>query len=162
MIFRRLLRGAAWIAIVAILAAVANAAPRSGPQPATPQLQAFSGEYADPANRSDAYSVYVQDGELTVESDRQVPIELKPISATLFGLANSDATAAFRVDASGYANKVSFSDHPGTVYVRSGEPVRHVFHDYVRSEAMIPMRDGVKLHAVILRACRHHRRRCPS
>ncbi len=151
MIFRRLLRGAAWIAIVAILAAVANAAPRSGPQPATPQLQAFSGEYADPANRSDAYSVYVQDGELTVESDRQVPIELKPISATLFGLANSDATAAFRVDASGYANKVSFSDHPGTVYVRSGEPVRHVFHDYVRSEAMIPMRDGVKLHAVILR-----------
>ncbi len=45
---------------------------------------------------------------------------------------------------------VSFSDHPGTVYLRSGEPVRHVFHDYVRSEAMIPMRDGVKLHAVIL------------
>ena len=28
--------------------------------------------------------------------------------------------------------------------------IRHVFHDYVRSEAMIPMRDGVKLHAVIL------------
>ena len=37
------------------------------------------------------------------------------------------------------------------IYRRNGEPVHHVFHDYVRSEAMIPMRDGVKLHAVILK-----------
>ena len=29
--------------------------------------------------------------------------------------------------------------------------MRHVFHDYVRTEVMIPMRDGVKLHAVILK-----------
>ena len=30
-------------------------------------------------------------------------------------------------------------------------PVHHLFHDYQRTEAMIPMRDGVKLHAVILK-----------
>ncbi len=114
------------------------------------QRYAFAGEYTDPANPGDGYSVYVQTGELTVESDRQVPVELKPISATLFSLANSDVTATFQVGAAGYATKVLFSDHPGVVYVRSGEPIRHVFHDYVRSEAMIPMRDGVKLHAVIL------------
>ena len=46
---------------------------------------------------------------------------------------------------------VSFSDAPGTLYSRTGPPVHHIFHDYVRTEVMIPMRDGVKLHAVILR-----------
>ena len=35
--------------------------------------------------------------------------------------------------------------------MRTGDPVHHVFHDYVRTEVMIPMRDGVKLHAVILK-----------
>ena len=149
MISSRLFLRAVCVAILSIPAG-SYAAPRSAQQPATPQLSAFAGEYTDPANPGDGYSFYVQDGELTVESDRQVPIELKPISATLFALANADVTATFALDASGYAANVSLSDHPGTVYVRSGEPIRHVFHGYVRSEAMIPMRDGVKLHAVIL------------
>ena len=30
-------------------------------------------------------------------------------------------------------------------------PVHHFFHDYQRTEAMIPMRDGIKLHTVILK-----------
>ncbi len=34
---------------------------------------------------------------------------------------------------------------------RSDQPVIYSFHTYVREEAMIPMRDGVKLHAVIIR-----------
>ncbi len=133
-------------------AAGSYAAPRSAQQP-TPavQLDALAGEYTDPANPGDGYSFYVRNGELTVESDRQVPIELKPISATLFALANSDVTAAFQASAAGYTASVSLSDHPGTVFVRSGQPIRHIFHDYVRSEATIPMRDGAKLHAVILR-----------
>jgi predicted acyl esterase len=46
---------------------------------------------------------------------------------------------------------VVFSDTPDTIYRRTGDPVHHLFHDYRRSEAMIPMRDGVKLHAVILK-----------
>ena len=44
-----------------------------------------------------------------------------------------------------------FPRFPASVFERSGPPVHHVFHDYVRTEAMIPMRDGVKLHAVILK-----------
>ncbi len=150
MISSRLTRRAVCIAILSLPAAESYAAPRPAQQPAIPQLAAFSGEFTDPANPGDGYSFLVQDGELTVESERQVPIELKPISATLFSLANSDVTAAFQVSAAGYAESVSFSDHPGTVFVRSGLPIRHVFHDYARIEAMIPMRDGVKLHAVIL------------
>jgi len=154
LIARHLLRRSVCIAILPIAAAGAYAAPQSAPrsaqQPNSPQLNALTGEFTNTANPGDAYSVYVQDGELTADSDRQVPIELKPISATLFALANSDVTAAFVVGPSGRADHVSFSDHPGTIYVRSGEPVHRIFHDYARSEAMIPMRDGVKLHAVIL------------
>ena len=41
--------------------------------------------------------------------------------------------------------------NPDAVYHRTGEPVHHVFHDYQRAEVMIPMRDGVKLHAIILK-----------
>ena len=43
------------------------------------------------------------------------------------------------------------SDQPDAIYRRTGEPVHHLFHDYQRTEVMIPMRDGVKLHAVILK-----------
>ena len=139
------------IATLSIPAAGLYAAQQPAQQLTIPHLDAFVGEYTDPANPGDSGSFYVQNGELTFESDRGVPTELKPISANLFAFANSDATATFALDASGRAASVSFSVNPGTVYVRRGEPVRHVFHDYVRSEAMIPMRDGVKLHAVILK-----------
>ena len=49
------------------------------------------------------------------------------------------------------ASGITFSDEPETTYRRTGQPVRHLFHDYQRTEVMIPMRDGVKLHAVILK-----------
>jgi len=93
----------------------------------------------------------MQNGALTVESDSHVPIALKPLSATVFSLVDSGVTATFALDASGRPIRVSFSDYPNAIYIRSGPPVHHVFHDYVRSEVMIPMRDGVKLHAVILK-----------
>jgi hypothetical protein len=129
----------------------AGSGSRAAQQPVAPELDAFAGEFTNLADPGYAYSLYVQNGILVVESDRQVPTKLRPISATLFSLANSDVTAAFQLDPAGRAAKVVFSDDPSAVYVRSGEPVHHVFHDYVRSEAMIPMRDGVELHAVILR-----------
>ncbi len=142
---------AACIAILPFASAAAHAAAPSSQQPAAPQPDAFAGEYANPEDRGETYSVYVRNGQLTVESDRQVPVELKPLTATEFSLANSDIMVAFQLNAEGRAEKVTFSDRSNTIYVRSGAPVHHVFHDYVRSEAMIPMRDGVKLHAVILR-----------
>ena len=46
---------------------------------------------------------------------------------------------------------ISAGSGDSTVLRRTGEPVHHIFHDYTRTEVMIPMRDGVKLHAVILK-----------
>jgi putative CocE/NonD family hydrolase len=73
------------------------------------------------------------------------------VSNTVFSAPGLDTNIEFHLDASGAGPSFVFSAKPNVVYRRTGEPARHVFHDYVRSEAMIPMRDGIKLHAVILR-----------
>ena len=114
-------------------------------------LNAFAGEYTIAGEPGNSFSFYVENGNLTIESDRWTPAELTRISATVFGFARSDDRASFSIDASGQPSSVTISVYPGSVYERSGPPARHVFHDYQRTEAMIPMRDGVKLHAVILK-----------
>ena len=114
------------------------------------QLQALSGEYTNPAEPDTPWSFYPQNGKLVWESERRVPTELKAISATEFGITDSKVTFKFNVDATGKGS-LTFSAEPGTTYQRTGPPVHHVFHDYQRAEVMIPMRDGIKLHAVILK-----------
>ena len=115
------------------------------------QLDALSGEYTYAAEPDTPWSFYVKDGKLVAESERSVPQELAAISATEFARPNSKLTLHFTLDASGHGASFYFSAEPANVFRRTGEPVHHLFHDYQRSEAMIAMRDGVKLHAVILR-----------
>jgi len=132
-------------------ATLAGAATQTVEQAATPQLEALAGNYSDPAEASGGYTIDVQDGKLILESTRTVPTELTPVSATVFNVPGFETTAVFTLDSSGQAASFIFSAAPNVIYRRTGKPVLHLFHDYVRSEAMIPMRDGVKLHAVILR-----------
>jgi hypothetical protein len=121
-------------------------------QAVTPaQLEALSGEYTDSIEPDTPLSFYVRDGKLVVETERNVPVELKPNSAVEFSPAESKSTYRFTVDAAGRAVTVVHSTETDALYHRTGEPVRHLFHDYQRTEAMIPMRDGVKLHAVLLK-----------
>jgi putative CocE/NonD family hydrolase len=115
------------------------------------QLEGLAGEYTDPHEPDTPLSFYVQDGRLIVESERNVPTELKPVSAAGFSWPGAKFTLRFILDAAGRGGSVIFSDTPNDTYRRTGEPVHHVFHDYKRSEAMIAMRDGVKLHTVILK-----------
>ncbi len=115
------------------------------------QFESLAGEYNQTAEPDTPFSFYVEDGKLMVESERGVPTELKSLSATEFSFPGSDATVRFGLDAAGNGSSVLFSTSPGAVYNRVGPAVHHVFHDYERTEAMIPMRDGAKLHAVILK-----------
>ena len=96
-------------------------------------------------------SFYVQSGKLNVETERNAPAELTPNSALEFAHAGSKTTYRFTLDATGHAVSLVHSSDPDTIYRRTGPPVHHIFHDYQRTEVMIPMRDGVKLHAVILK-----------
>ena len=115
------------------------------------QLEKLSGEYTSAEFPDSPVSFYSQNGKLVFESERDVPVELKTVSATEFAVPDSKATYRFKVDADGKGESVVNSQNAAEVYKRTGDAVHHVFHDYVRTEAMIPMRDGVKLHAVILK-----------
>jgi putative CocE/NonD family hydrolase len=118
---------------------------------ATARLAALAGEYTDPHEPDTPLSFYGSNGKLIVESERTVPTELKPVSDGLFGFLGTTATFRFALDAAGQGDSVTLSESTETIYRRTGAPVHHLFHDYQRTEAMIPMRDGVKLHAVILK-----------
>ena len=114
-------------------------------------LDALSGEYTNSEEPGTPFSFYVQNGKLVIESDRQVPTELTPISATEFGQPESNVKLTFTLDSSGRGATMVDSYEPNAIFRRTGPPVHHVFHDYQRAEVMIPMRDGVKLHAIILK-----------
>jgi uncharacterized protein len=130
--------------------ASAQPAPAQTPAAAS-QLDALSGEYADPNEPDVPMSLYVKDGKLIIESDRLVPTPLTQSSPTDFAVAGTKITIKFTLDPSGHGATMVASNDPEAVFKRTGEPVHHVFHDYQRSEVMIPMRDGIKLHAVILK-----------
>ncbi|HEY1495751.1 MAG TPA: CocE/NonD family hydrolase, partial [Candidatus Solibacter sp.] len=85
------------------------------------------------------------------ESDRSVPAELTQTGTTEFTVPGSKITFRFNVDGGGRGIAVVGSFEPEITWRRTGDPVRHLFHDYQRSEALIPMRDGVKLNVVILK-----------
>ncbi len=114
-------------------------------------LENLAGEYTDPSEPDTPISFYPQNGKLTLESERTVPIELKQTSPSQFAIPDTKIAIHFLMDDSGRPESVTFTDEPQAAYRRTGEPVHHVFHDYQRAEVMIPMRDGVKLHAVILK-----------
>jgi hypothetical protein len=118
---------------------------------AAESLSVLSGEYTSPADPDTPYDVYVQDGSLTIESERLVPTGLNPVSGTVFGFPRTKSLLQFTLDNAGRGAGLVFLADPAVLYQRTGEAVRHVFHDYRLTEAMIPMRDGVKLHAVILK-----------
>lgn len=140
----RIARAALCLALLPAASGVAQAV--------TPaQLDALTGEYTDSIEPDTPLSFYVRDGKLVVETERNVPVELKPNSAVEFSPAESKSVYRFTVDAAGRGATLVHSTEPDAVYRRRGEPVRHLFHDYQRTEAMIPMRDGVKLHAVLLK-----------
>jgi len=133
------------IPLVGVAGHAARFAPSAG------SIEILAGEYTNPAEPDTPISFYAQNGKLIFESDRTVPTELKQTSATQFAIPETKITIHFMIDDSGKPESITFSDEPQAVYRRTGEPVRHVFHDYQRSEVMIPMRDGIKLHAVILK-----------
>ena len=119
--------------------------------PIVAQLDALTGEYTNATEPDTPLSFYVADGKLMVESERRIPTELKPVSPTEFSTANDKFNLRFAVDATGQALSVAWTDMPLDAFKKTGPPVHHLFHDYQRTEAMIPMRDGIKLHAVILK-----------
>ena len=139
----------ALVLVVPALAAPASETAQA-PAPTAAQLDALSGEYTDPVEPDTPLSFYEVDGKLYAEADRRPPTLLPTVSATDFSVPRTNWTMHFTLDSAGHGASVYYSNSLETVYKRTGPPVHHIFHDYQRTEVMIPMRDGVKLHAVIL------------
>lgn len=114
-------------------------------------LEKLSGSYASSEEPDVPVSFYVRNDKLVIEAENSVPMELTQTSPVEFAFPGAKATVNFTLDASGQATSLVFSTASDLVYKRIGPPVHHFFHDYQRAEAMIPMRDGVKLHVVILK-----------
>ena len=115
------------------------------------QMQALEGEYTWAEEPETPMSVYIRNGELVCETERRMPTLLKPLSATYYDVTGSRKRITFKLDANGKATSLVYANGTSEEFVRTGDAVHHLFHDYQRSEAMIPMRDGVKLHVVILK-----------
>ncbi len=137
--------------------------PRSRPQRQTAAalaagLAQYEGQYGNVSNPDVAHAIYVEDGVLYAESEGRERQKLTPdTKPDRFRIASPPARIVFLRDAAGAVSGLRVVlDRDGRV---AGEEARvsttparpSRFRDYTRQEAMIPMRDGVRLHAVILR-----------
>ena len=150
---RHVVLAALCLSLLSAIPALA-APPPAKTQPAAPtaaQLQALAGEYTDSNEPDTPISFYNSGGKLFIETERNPPAELKPLSAVEFFISDIKSTYLFTPDEAGLGMSLLRSSEPEAAYRRTGPPVHHLFHDYQRTEVMIPMRDGVKLHAIILK-----------
>ncbi len=134
--------------------AVAQDKPQPQPfQVSADKLAAFVGQYQYDDDPDVIRSLSLDGSHLFTESRRAPRIELIPQSEDTFAPPNLPVTFKFIRSAEG--NIVGFmrTDPDGTSHAHKISDQPLVFHkvEYMRQLAMIPVRDGVKLHAVILR-----------
>jgi putative CocE/NonD family hydrolase len=129
----------------------ASAATQQNAAPTAAQLELLAGEYTNPADPDTPLSFYVEGGKLVVETERNTPVECNAVTALEYGTSGSKSTFRFAVDASGHAIGLTRLGDQSVEYRRTGPAVHHIFHDYGSADVMIPMRDGVKLHAIVLK-----------
>ncbi|MBS1801544.1 MAG: CocE/NonD family hydrolase [Acidobacteria bacterium] len=123
------------------------------------KLDEYVGQYYVAAEPEIVASISRQGDALFSEGERSARTEWKAESADHFFVSGSPMRMSFQRDASGkvtaftteYAGQRSTASM--VTFVRIGDEPKELnrFREYVRSEAMVPMRDGVKLHVVILR-----------
>jgi len=145
------------MALLANLVAPAHAAQ---PEPSgiarSTSLTDYAGVYAVPADSDadeiDRVSVVLDGGRLTIESDRNPPTELETNGTDEFVLKQPPIPVSFERDSTGKISALSFAGHR---LLRVQETPVRLFagsnRSYVRQDADIPMRDGIRLHTVIMR-----------
>jgi len=119
-------------------------------------LEQYVGQYRIADEPEVVDSVYVENGRLFVEGERSAKVELKAELPDHFFVAGSPVRIVFARDAAGRVTELTRSAEPYAGPHRmerfSDVAVRlNHFREYTRTEAMVPVRDGAKLHVVILR-----------
>jgi hypothetical protein len=158
------MKGCGWSARMAsgalLLSMAAVGWSQAGGSGSSAKLADYVGQYrgADEPDIVDA--VLLKDGRLFVESERISTLELKPDSAAdHFSVIDRPLKIVFTRDAAGKVTGLKTNStgprSSGATFSmeRFNEQAVKLNHfcEYTQMEAMIPMRDGVKLHVVILR-----------
>jgi putative CocE/NonD family hydrolase len=116
-------------------------------------LDTYVGQYREQDEPDIVLSVFRDGDRLYLESARTARLDLTAKSSTVFE-PDFNATYSFVTGPDGAVAAMKFST-PGspdrTLTRISATPAPNHFRPYSREEAMIPMRDGIRLHAVILR-----------
>jgi putative CocE/NonD family hydrolase len=134
--------------------AIAQEKPQPQPfQISADKLAAFVGQYQYDDDPDIVRSLSLDGSHLFTESRRAPRIELIPQSADTFAPPNLPVTFKFIRSADG--NIVGFDrtspDGTGHAHKISDQPLEFHKVEYSRQIAVIPVRDGIKLHAIILR-----------
>jgi uncharacterized protein len=118
-------------------------------------LADYVGQYREIEEPEVVSSVYVEANKLYIEGRRSPRVELQVESVDHFAAHGLKVVFVRNATEKVSGLKSSYGGRGGDEVTEerfSGVGVRlNHFRDYTRSEAMIPVRDGVKLHVVILR-----------
>lgn len=147
----------------ALLALLLVMAPAFSALGVSQNLDRYVGQYRYDDEPEIVLSVFHEGDHLTVEWARSAPVALTAESDDTFAAPDDGPRYVFTVDASGEVTGLKREETgraPGvTVDLAtkiSGTPEHNHFRPYTREEVMIPMRDGVKLHAIVLRPADTH------
>jgi len=117
------------------------------------KLAAFVGQYQYDDDPDLIRSITVDGSHLFSESLRTARYELVPQTEDTFSPLNVPVTFKFLRSTEGTVVGFNRIAADGTTHARkvSGQPLHFIKPVYTRQDVMIPVRDGVKLHAIILR-----------
>ena len=125
---------------------------------ATAHLDRYAGQYRLNDEPEIVLSVFPAENHLTIEGTRMAATLLTPEGGNIFVTPDGETRYIFTLNQAGEAVGFTRKVHGSTPGITleaatkiSETPVHNQFRPYKREEVMIPMRDGVKLHAVILR-----------
>ena len=116
-------------------------------------LDRYAGQYRIIDEPDIIYSVFRDGDHLTIESARSARVTLTAESPTIFASKEPELRLDFTVDAAGKVTGAKRKSGSFEIQLEriSDQPMHNHFRPYNRQVVMIPMRDGVKLHAIILR-----------
>ena len=118
-------------------------------------LAAYTGRYQRDDAPDTVEAVYLKNGILTVDGERLFPQMLLAEAPDRFFQTGDSVRTVFQRDDAHQISGFHLVDMDGTtiVYTRLSSDATPLNRglSYVRTEAMVPVRDGVKLHVVIVR-----------
>ena len=149
--FRRLVLPA-FVSFLLAALPTAYAQSTASSHPDTATLDRYVGQYRNVSEPEIVLSVFRDGDHLAIESARSPHQDLVAESASRFTVKETPLHLEFITDAGKITGVQRKAGSTEVFYERVGDqPVHNHFRPYSRQEVMIPMRDGVKLHAIILR-----------